>query len=403
MLYFDCNATVPLHPAARQAWLDVMERHWHNPSGLYAAATDARDILEDCRERLADRLGCDPRRIIFTAGATAAANLLARHVGATAAADAAAILSAIEHPCVAESFAAALPGRVEEIPVDQQGVVLIEWLADRLHEGVPPPAIVSVMAASNESGVLQPWPSIAELCRQHRVPFHTDAAQWLGKMPAHGLGECDWVSGSGHKLGGPRGIGFLMVPAATTNFHGDRGGPQEAGRQAGTENLAAIAALVAAVEARERDIAAGNDTRAAARDAAEQRLRERLPGAVIIGTGAARLWNTLAVVVSGSDGRKLVGRLDRAGIAASTGSACSAGSDSTARVLAAIGVKNLGIAPTDSQGMIRLSGSWETTAAEWVAAADALADAVTSKTAGPPRISLSDAGRAVPPAPMPPR
>ncbi len=402
MLYFDCNATVPLHPAARQAWLEVADHCWHNPSGLYAAATTARDIREDCRERLADLLGCEPQRIIFTGGATAAVNLLARHIGATAMPDARATLSAIEHPCVAESFAATLPGRIDEIPVDHQGRVDVEWLTHRLDSRLPPAAIVSVMAASNESGTIQPWQNIAALCRRQRAPFHTDAAQWLGKLPARGLGDCDWVTGSGHKVGGPPGVGFLMIPDDTSSFRGDRGGPQEAGRHAGTENVAAIAAMVAALEAREQEIVDGNDARAGARDAAEQRLRERLPEAVIVGGAAPRLWNTLAVIIPGADGRKLVARLDRAGIAASTGSACSAGSDSTARVVAAIGPESLGLSPRDLRGMIRLSGAWDSTAADWRTAIDALADAALGSGEAMPRISLTEERPATQPAQTPP-
>ncbi len=390
MLYFDCNATVPLHPAARQAWLDVTEQGWHNPSGLYAAATVAREIREDCRERLADLLTCDPRRVVFTGGATASVNMLARHVGQNAATSAIAMLSAIEHPCVPESFTAAMPGRVEEISVDRHGVVIAEAVAEHLRDQTRPPAILSVMAASNESGTIQPWQAIGTLCRQHHVRFHTDAAQWLGKMPAHGLGDCDWVTGSGHKFGGPKGVGFLVVPIDEETFHGDRGGPQEHGRHAGTEDVAAIAAMVAALEAREQEIAPGNDARAAGRDAGERRLQEKVPEAVIIGLAAPRLWNTLAVIIPGADGRKLVSLLDRAGVAASTGSACSAGTDSTPRVATAIGAAGLGVAAGDMRGMIRLSGGWDTPPSAWITAVDALADAVRGECPALPRVSLND-------------
>lgn len=391
MPYFDHNATVPLHPAARRAWLDVVDRAWHNPSGLYAAATAARDVLDDCRDRLAAVLDSDPARIVFTAGATAAANALARHVAATAAPGARALLSAIEHPCVAESFHAAAPGRIAEIPVDCHGVVATGAVEAALDAGGQPPVIVSVMAASNESGTIQPWHEIAAICRAHGTHFFTDAAQWLGKLPARGLGACDWVLGSGHKVGGPKGVGFLVVPACDTAFRGDRGGPQEHGRHAGTENVAAIAALVAAVEAREAEIVGRTESWAAARDAAEQRLRERIPDAVVIGAGAPRLWNTLAVVIPGVDGKKLVARLNRAGIAASTGSACSAGAVSIPRILTAIGGDSLGLGAGDLRGMVRLSGGWETTPDEWLAAADAVAAAVDHAGEGLPRVSLGGA------------
>lgn len=388
-MYFDWNATAPLHPAARQAWLSVNDRHWHNPSGLYAAATSARDILDDCRDRLAAILDCDPGRILFTAGATAAANALARHVAATASPGSRAMLSAIEHPCVADSFAAALPGRLDLLPVDRDGVVRLEAVEAAIDSQPVRPAIVSVMAASNESGTIQPWQQIAAACRDRGVLFHTDAVQWLGKCPARGLGSCDWVMGSGHKFGGPKGVGFLVVPEAGVAFHGDRGGPQEGGRHAGTEHVASIAALVAALEAREADILVRLEALAAARDAAERRLREKTPGLVVIGVNAPRLWNTSAVVVPGVDGRKLVARLDRLGVAASTGSACSAGAESAARIVTAIGLAALGLSPTDIRGLVRLSGGWETTPEEWLAAADALAAAVSDPADGLPRVSLS--------------
>lgn len=389
MPFFDHNATVPLHAAARRAWLDVADRAWHNPSGLYAGATAAREVLDDARDRLAGLLDCDPARIIFTGGATAANNLLARHAGRMASAGAGVLVSAIEHPCVAEPFADAFPGRVGEIPVDSSGVARLDVLESRLDAQAAGTALVSVMAASNESGTIQPWSDVAAACRRHGVPFHTDAAQWLGKLPARGLGGCDWVTGSGHKFGGPRGVGFLVVPEAGRSLRGDRGGPQENGRHAGTEDVASIAAMVAALEAREQEIAGRVESLAAARDAAERWLREALPAAVIVGAGAQRLWNTLAVLVPGGEGKKLVARLDRAGIAASTGSACSSGADATARIVSAIGAAALGRADHDLRGMVRLSGGWDTTPEEWLAAVAALAAVARDPDHGLPRVSLT--------------
>lgn len=379
MIYLDANATTPLHPAARAAWLEAAGSSWHNPSGLYAPATAARDLLETCRDRLAGLLDCDPTRVVFTGGATAAANAMARHVGRFADAGAAALAFGGEHPCVADPLHDSLAGRVEEIPCDVDGVVRLDALASRISTGRPP-VFVTVMAASNESGVLQPWQEVLALCRRQRVPFHTDAAQWLGKYSAFGLGACDWVTGSGHKFGAPKGIGFLVVPEHGPAFHGDRGGPQERGRHAGTEDVAAVAALVAALEAREVE---PTEAHRAARDAAEARLRDRLPEAVIVSGGAPRLWNTLAVVVPGVDARKLVARLAASGVAASTGSACSAGAGSTPRIIAAIGASRLGLSATDARGFVRFSASWETTPSDWITAIDALAEAVRPEASLP--------------------
>lgn len=379
MIYLDANATTPLHPAARAAWLDAAGSSWHNPSGLYAPATAARDLLETCRDRLAGLLDCEPARVVFTGGATAAANAMARHVGRFADPGAAALAFGGEHPCVADPLHEALSGRVEEIPCDVDGVVRLDALASRIATGRPP-VFVTVMAASNESGVLQPWRDVLSLCRRHGVPFHTDAAQWLGKDSASGLGACDWVTGSGHKFGAPKGIGFLVIPEHGPAFHGDRGGPQERGRHAGTEDVAAVAALVAALEAREVE---PTEAHRAARDAAEARLRDRLPEAVIVSGGAPRLWNTLAVIVPRADARKLVARLAASGIAASTGSACSAGAGSTPRIIAAIGASRLGLSATDARGFVRFSASWETTPSDWITAIDALAEAVRPEASLP--------------------
>ncbi len=387
---FDHNATAPLHPAARAAWLEAADRFWHNPSSLYAAGTAASDLLADCRERLADVLGCnDPGRIVFTSGATAANNLLGRFLGSVTSSEAGPLLSPLEHPAVSASFHAAFPGRVHETGVDGEGRVTPDQLTRVIDaHGQARVACVSIMAASNESGVLQPWTELASLCRDRHIPFHTDAAQWLGKLPASGLASCDWVTGSGHKFGGPRGVGFLVVPAGT-RFRGDVGGPQEAGQHAGTENLPAIAGMVAALEARERSLVDIAIRGAAMRDAAIERLRERVPAGVVVSGNAERLWNTLAILIPGADSRKLVAALDRAGIEASTGSACSSGAASAARVVAAI-APFLDLAPGTPAGMVRFSAGPDTSAADWQVAVDALAAAV-NMSAGPsrpPRVDL---------------
>jgi cysteine desulfurase len=403
VLYFDHNATSPLDPAAREAWLEVMDGAWHNPSGLYPQATVARERLEDARERLADLLHADPARIVFTGGATAAANLVARWLGRQAAADARVITSGFEHPCVEDSLATAFRSRVAALPVDCGGQVSAEAVVAAVADGeaeraVPAVGVVAVMAASNESGVLQPWQEIAGVCREQGLPFLCDASQWLGKCPAAGLGACEWLIGSGHKFGGPRGVGFLLLPSGAV-FRGDLGGPQEAGRHAGTEDVASVVAMVAALEAREARLAAGTAAFAAARDAAEARLIEQVPEAVIVGRDAQRLWNTLAVVIPGGDGKRLVAALGRAGIAASTGSACSAGAASAPHVLAAIGAARLGLEPSDLRGMVRLSGGPDTPAEAWLEVVDALAASVRDGAGGPPRVSLTSPPSRLPPAP----
>ncbi len=386
MPYLDHNATAPFHPAARSVWLETVEQAWHNPGGLYPAATAARELLEACRERLADLLDCDPARVIFTSGATEGANAVARHLRATAE-HGTILISPLEHPCVDEAFHGLLGPRVELLPVTAAGVVAWETVLPRLHTGRRP-ALISVMAASNESGVLQPWRTIAETSRSAGVAFHTDASQWIGRLPAAGLGECDWVTASAHKCGGPRGVGFMLVPAGIKALHAAWGGPQERGRRAGTEDVAGIAALVAAIESAEASLSTVvAEDRAGPRDRAWNRLRDGLPGAVLVSGAAERLWNTLAVVVPGADSRRLVAALGRAGVAASTGSACASGAGSTPRILAAIGAERLGLSPRDLRGMVRFSSGHATTDADWETAVDALVSACGDELP-PPRVSL---------------
>lgn len=379
-IYLDHNAAAPPHPAAIEVWLDAVGRLWHNPSSLTPAGTRAREAIEGARETLADILGCDPGRIVFTAGATESANALARHVGAMASRSEdrrpLALLSPIEHPSVADAFAAHLGERVRSTGCDEHGVVRPETVAmllDDARVAGDRVGLVSVMAASNESGVLEPWPEIARICRNLGVPFHTDATQWLGRLPAGGIGACDWVTASGHKCGAPKGVGFLVVPEGQ-RLRAAHGGPQEGGRRAGTEDTAGILALVAAIGLRDAQAAADRGERAAFRDAAERRLHERLPWALVVGANAPRLWNTLAILLPGRDARRIVAQLAAAGVAASTGSACSSGAGSTPSILAAIGADRLGVTADDLRGMIRLSAGWETTGEDWLSAIDILAD-----------------------------
>src|SRR5204863_10174691 len=154
-----------------------------------------------------------------------------------------------EHPCVVEPAQHCFGSRIRAIPVSRDGVVDLEWLSKNLKRTRP--GLVAVMAANNVTGVLQPWRQVAELCRKLEVPYLCDAVQWLGEEPARGLGECDFVSGCAHKVGGPRGIGFLKCPGQGRVESLLYGGPQEEGRRAGTENVAGALALTAALEARE--------------------------------------------------------------------------------------------------------------------------------------------------------
>jgi cysteine desulfurase len=352
VLYFDHNATSPLCAPARDAWLRASETVIGNPSSLHRIGKRAEKALEDARERLAAGLGCAAHELIWTSGATEAVNTVAQHFAASGAGEA--WISALEHPCVLESVRRSFPGRHRLIPALPSGAIDLEWLRSGLRGAKP--AFVAVMAANNETGVLQPWREALDLCREAGVPFLCDAAQWVGKLPAGGLGACDFVSGCAHKFGGPQGIGFLKCAGPVMPLLA--GGPQEDGRRAGTENVAGALALVAALQAREATALA---PRQQWRDHFIRELIASIPGARVLGAETDRLWNTVSALLPAPDCRtRWVVKLDKHGVAASTGSACASGKEKPSHVLAA-----MGLSPEESSRVVRFSSGWETTEADW--------------------------------------
>lgn len=360
--YLDHNATSPLLPQARAAWLDAEERFPGNPSSPHRLGARADGAIEEARRRLAAILGCSAPDVIWTSGATEACNMVMHHAAAATAADATAsvCVSAIEHPAAIESARHFFGERVELIPVSGEGVVELGWLRERLSRSRP--ALVALMAANNETGVLQPWREARELCAGAGVAFFCDATQWCGRRPASGLGACDFVAGSAHKFGGPRGVGFLKCPSAGALQPLLRGGKQQEGRRAGTENVAGILALVAALEWCEQQMASGGEAqRLAVREKFQIALRQALPEVRITGAGVDRLWNTVSVVMPEADCRqRWVVKLDKAGFAVSTGSACASGSENPSHVLTA-----MGLSAGEAGRALRFSASWLTPDTAW--------------------------------------
>lgn len=356
--YFDHNATTPLHPAAREAWLCASEKHWHNPSSLYRDAGIASQQLESARERLGTLIGVEAERVVFTSGATESNNALLTSLPQ----DAVVLISAIEHPSVRMAARNAV-----DIPVNADGVV--EPDAVKALIASKRPALVSVQAANNESGALQPWREIAAICREHGVPFHTDAAQWIGKLDAADLGECDYITGSAHKFGGPKGSGFLVLPAEDSRLNFLRGGPQENGRRAGTENYPAVEAMVTALETITPRLGQIEIEQSRHRDAFIAALRARFENLRVISGAAPRLWNTVLLVMPAHPNLKWLTALSRRGFSISTGSACSSGREGSSVVVTALG------ADTDElRRVVRVSGGWTTGAEDWRALEAAFAE-----------------------------
>jgi cysteine desulfurase len=368
MIYFDHNATAPVMREAREAWLEATEHNPGNASSPHQIGGRAGTALKEAREKLAQFLGCQPADIIWTSGATEANNMVMHHFARTL--DPAkrdeVWVSAIEHPCVHESSKHYFGKRAKLIPVTHDGVIDLDWLTVELADTRP--GLVGVMAANNETGVLQPWREALAICRQYKVPFFSDAVQWLGKLPAKGLGECDYLSGAAHKFGGPRGVGFLKVPPKSHVTPLLLGGKQEQGRRAGTENVPIILSMLAALEAREKQMARSEHIlRGVWRENFERQLLHKLPGTVVVGANAPRLWNTVSALMPDGVQLRWLTKLDKAGFAVSTGSACTTGKEEPSHVLAAMNFK-----AAEAHRVLRFSSGWETGESDWDALLQAL-------------------------------
>jgi cysteine desulfurase len=340
-VYFDYNATTPLDPQVRAAMLPFLGEVWGNPSSVHHVGRQARALLDEARERAATVLGSKPSEVVFTAGGTESANLAilgtARHLKSKGRHI---ITSAIEHHAVlrcCEYLAQREGFEVTVLPVDREGVVSPDSLARTLR---PDTILVSVMAANNEIGTVQPVAELGAMCRQHGVLFHTDAVQWFGKEPFDNIHQfnADLVSICAHKIHGPKGAGALFVQSPLQPAPILLGGSHENERRAGTENLAGIIGFVEALERFVRTPVFAREMLAPLTGRLIQ-LIDRLPGVRFVGSRGRRLANTVAFVVSGSDSIPLLAGLDLEGICASSGSACSAGSLEPSHVIEALGVE----------------------------------------------------------------
>jgi cysteine desulfurase len=360
--YFDHNATSPMCEAARAAWLEASERYPGNPSSPHRLGARAARALEEAREVIAGLLQASPDEIVWTSGATEGNNAVLHHAAQSGGE---AWVSALEHPCVLAAVARWFPGRHRQIPVGRPGVVDVEWISAALQRADVPPALIAVMAANNETGVLQPWEEVLALCQEWQVPFLCDAAQWIGKLPASRLAEATFVTACAHKFGGPAGVGFLKCPSKFRALV--VGGMQENGRRAGTENVAGARACARAMEDRaERLARLPPGSRALERDAFEARLVSGFPEVQVLGQGAPRLWNTSALMMPQQEcRRRWVVRLDKLGFAVSTGSACASGREKPSHVLKAMGMDGTG------DRLVRVSAGWETPGTDWAALAEA--------------------------------
>ena len=355
--YFDWNATAPLREEAREAVCAALALTG-NASSVHAEGRAARRLIEQAREEVARLVGAESRNVTFTSGATEA-NVLALtpaiETGRRREPRDRLFISAVEHPSVLSGgrFDA---GQVEVLPVTSGGVLDLDALRLALSRSKRP--LVSVMLANNESGVVQPIAEVADIVHAAGGVLHVDAVQGPGRIACDiGALGADLMSISSHKLGGPQGAGALIrrgdVHVADPLI---RGGGQERGLRAGTENVAAIAGFAAAASAAQHS---NTQWLAALRDRFETGLKSSTPQVVIFGENVPRLSNTSLFTVPGLKAETAIIAFDLNGVAVSSGSACSSGKVQASHVLAAMGVE-----PALARGAVRVSLGWSTTEAE---------------------------------------
>jgi cysteine desulfurase len=357
-IYLDYNATTPLDPSVKAAMLPFFDEIWGNPSSVHHVGRQARSVLDEARERAAAVLGCKSSELVFTSGGTESINFAilgvarslrekGRHI----------ITSAIEHHAVLHScqYLAKKEGFVLTcLPVSSEGIID----PDDLERAIRPDTIlVSLMAANNEIGTVQPIKELGEICRRKGVIFHTDAVQCFGKELFSNIQQfnADLVSICGHKFHGPKGAGALYIKSPLHPEPLLIGGSHENERRAGTENLAGIIGLVEAMERFVKTPVFNPEYLRPLRNRIIK-LIENIDGAQFVGSRDRSLSNTVSFVVRGTDSIALLAGLDLEGICASSGSACSAGSIEPSHVIVA-----LNTAPELANSLVRFSLGRETT------------------------------------------
>lgn len=380
-IYLDHNASTPVRADVLDAMLPYFREHYGNASSAHAFGQEAKGAIEEARGRVAALVNASPAEIVFTSGGTESDNM-----GVLGAARALAapgrrhvIVSEIEHEAVrnaataleAEGFA------VTRVPASPDGRVDSAAVAGALRDDT---VLVSVMAANNETGVLQPVAEIGALCAGRGVAFHTDAVQAAGKIPVDARAwQATYLTIAAHKFYGPKGVGALYLKRGAKTSPLLFGGEHERGRRPGTENVPAIVGMGAAAELARAELDATPPRMAALRDRLEQGLLARVPQTIVHGGAAPRVCNTSHLSFVGAEGEHLLLTLDQKGIACSSGSACKSGSSHPSHVLLSMGVPAL-----VAQSAVRLSVGRATTEAEIDAVLEILPAAVQKLRAASP-------------------
>ena len=341
-IYLDNNATTPLDPAVIEEMLPFLTRYYGNPSSGYAFAAKARKAVEIARERLAALLRCEPSEIIFTSGGTESSNAVIHSAVQFEPRGKHLVISSVEHSAVLRPCQdlEKRGSHVTFLGVDRNGNIDVGQVEAAIR---PETALVSIMWANNETGVLFPVQRIAEICHRKGVLFHTDAVQAIGKIPIRLRDTAvNFLSLSAHKFHGPKGVGAFYVNRRTRFTPLVAGGGQENGRRGGTENAAGIVGLGKAAELAGKHLTEGKCSVRSMRDRFEKALLETVNGALVNGAGAERIPNTSSLAFEGIESSAALLLLDRHRICCSAGSACRTGSQEASHVLRAMNPKGDG-------------------------------------------------------------
>jgi cysteine desulfurase len=366
MAYFDHNSTTRPLPEVLDAVRDASERNWANPSSPHRPGSRVRALLEKAREEIAQSLGVVPGHLTFTSGATESNNaILSRFAKSLNRNQPVKVfVSSIEHPSILETAQFYFPDHLTLIPVCSEGKLDLQEFEKLLNDQSP--QLVSMMAAHNESGVIQPWQEVAQICRERGVWFHCDATQWIGKLNHDGLNACSSFSFSAHKFGGPKGVGGLVSRQPMSFL---KGGGQEKEGRGGTENFPDIEGMRVAWSKCCTSIPNPHELVDWKKDFENSLLRE-FSNLKIIGHKVPRLWNTTLLHLPQFDHLTWVGKLDKMGFHTSTGSACSNARDQSSSLVRAIGLDE-----SASRQLLRVSSYWSTTSEDWQGLTDAFKNA----------------------------
>ncbi len=368
MKFFDNNATTPMLSESKTAWLQVQDGFWANLSAPYQQGVAVRRKLVAKREEFAKILKIDANRLVFTSGATESNNGIIRYFSTTGAdvgkSKEMGYLST-DHSSVVNSTQALFGDRANVVVVNHDGVVQLDKLEKMLTKGVV--SLFSMSLVNHETGTIQPWKAVLDMCHLNNVRLHCDITQCLGKFSLEGFSEIDFLSGSAHKFGGPKGVGFAVIPSDIDNICFQEGGGQEGGRRSGTEDVSSIYAMVTALDVSESVRKGHVEELEEGRSMFETCLKAKIKGIHIVSEGVDRIWNTSMLVMPKFENVIWMSQLEKKGFIVSFGSACGSLRSEGSSVLEA-----MGFSLDERTRSIRVSSSLYTSLSDWTLLAEAI-------------------------------